>query len=98
MREVNVLSDFLDLFIIFTFLLSFRIISSSSFYPSTSPRLSSKSPVHFAKEMGSTDESFSNTTATAFLAKPVQDRKLRPDALPDSIRPYDQDYKRGTNC
>ena len=35
--------------------------SSSSFYPSTSLRLSSKSPVYFAKEMGSTDESFSNT-------------------------------------
>ena len=38
--------------------------SSSSFYPSTSPRLSSKSPVHFAKEMGSTDESYSDTHGT----------------------------------
>ena len=32
----------------------------SSSYPSTSPKLSSNSPVHFAKEMVSTDESFSN--------------------------------------
>ena len=34
--------------------------SSSSFYPSTSPRLSSKFPLHFVKKMESNDESFSN--------------------------------------
>ena len=60
MHEVRVSSDFLDLFITFIFLLSF-LINLKSCYPSASPRLSSKSPVHFAKEMGSTDESFSNT-------------------------------------
>ena len=64
MHELSVLSDFLDLFIIFTFSPSSShssLSSSSSFYPSTSPRLSSRSPVHSRQGDGSTDKSFSNT-------------------------------------
>ena len=60
MHEVSVSSDFL---ISSSPSLSFShssSTSSSSCYPSTSPSLSIKSPMHFAKEMGSTDESFSN--------------------------------------
>ena len=59
---MSVSSDFLDLFITFNFLLSFLINLKQFLLPFNFSRgLVVRSPVHFAKEMGSTDESFSHT-------------------------------------
>ena len=62
MHEVSVSSDFFDLFITFIFLLSFLITLKQFLLPFNFPRSSSKITLcYFAKEKGSTDESFSNT-------------------------------------
>ena len=63
MHEVSVLSDFLDLFIIFNFFLSFIIILKQFLLLFNFPEVKQQDPLcAFAKEMGSTDESFSNTS------------------------------------